>query len=351
MICQGDMRAFSRTVAAAIMQAVQHDSAMSSTLHSVAAVPAALSAFLKGSERRAAVFAELQCGHADAADDAVAAALRAFRNHAASLPMADWPQRFWMLLVATPAMRQAAPGANWREPLGVLADLHPSDRQALLLRLAAGLEEAAAAAVMGLDLPGYRAALASACPRDGDGRPDVTAWRSMAEAIQNTLRHLPPDRVARLARLREAAIEGAVPPRAASAAHEAVARPSAGPPRDWRRRMLAFLAVMVALALAATWFWPVAGEDKSAGPMWQEPEILVEALPRSEPAARFSAANALRSHPDRALILDAEEASLASQADFLAWYSASIESSPGGLVEPVGDLPLDPPPAAAGAPR
>ncbi|MET0580418.1 MAG: hypothetical protein ABWZ08_00420, partial [Pseudoxanthomonas sp.] len=71
---------------------------MSSNLNDAASVPAALSAFLRGVERRGALFAELQCGDREAGDTALAAAMRAFRNHAGTLPMADWPRRFWTLL-------------------------------------------------------------------------------------------------------------------------------------------------------------------------------------------------------------------------------------------------------------
>lgn len=55
----------------------------------VGSPPAALAAFLRGCERRGAVFAELQCGDPDRGDVALAAALRAFRGNAAALPMAD----------------------------------------------------------------------------------------------------------------------------------------------------------------------------------------------------------------------------------------------------------------------
>lgn len=340
------------------MHAALHDSAMSSTLHSAAAAPAALSAFLRGAERRAAVFAELQCGQAEAADLALAVAMRAFRNHAAALPMAEWPQRFWMLLVAVPALRQAAPGAIWPAPLGGFAALQPVPRQALVLRLAAGLEEQAAAAVMGLDLAGYREALACACPRDADGEPDPAAWRNTAESIQNTLRNLPPDRLARLARIREAAIEGSVPMPAqdttgasASAAKHAVVRSAPMAPRAARRLLVAMVLVIVTLALAATWYWPRHGEEATGALAWGDPGIVIEALPESEPAARFNDAQALRSHPDLALIRDPEEPTLVAQADFLAWYSASIEVSPEAIAEPVGEVQVQVPPVAVDAPR
>ncbi|MCH2093428.1 MAG: hypothetical protein MK141_17890, partial [Pseudoxanthomonas sp.] len=106
----------------------------------VGSPPAALAAFLRGCERRGAVFAELQCGDPDRGDVALAAALRAFRGNAAALPMADWPVRFWSLLSSAPPLRTAAPDARWPGALSALAAAAPLDRAALLLRLAGGLQ-------------------------------------------------------------------------------------------------------------------------------------------------------------------------------------------------------------------
>jgi len=70
--------------------------------HPASDVPPALAAFLRGSERRAWVFLWLQGGDPEAADQALAAATRAFQAEAAQLPMADWPGRYWRLLAACP---------------------------------------------------------------------------------------------------------------------------------------------------------------------------------------------------------------------------------------------------------
>ncbi|HJR74015.1 MAG TPA: hypothetical protein VJ806_10305, partial [Luteimonas sp.] len=77
------------------------------SLSDASGVPAAINAFLRGAERRGAVFAELQCGDAVAGDAALAAAMRAFQANAAKAPMGEWPHRFWSLLLATPRLRQA----------------------------------------------------------------------------------------------------------------------------------------------------------------------------------------------------------------------------------------------------
>ncbi|MCD7100416.1 hypothetical protein LRX76_18595, partial [Stenotrophomonas sp. MMGLT7] len=170
--------------------------------------PAALSAFLRGVERRGVVLGQCQCGDEAAGEHALAAAMRAFRKHAAALPMAEWPLRFWSLLAATPQVRRPSTGAAWPADLQALAEPGPDDRLALLLRIAAGLDEGAAAQVLGVPVPDYRQALARACPRDADGQPDAAGWRALAEAVQARIRDLDPAQAARLAALRDSVANG-----------------------------------------------------------------------------------------------------------------------------------------------
>lgn len=295
--------------------------------------PAALAAFLRGCERRGAVFAALQCGDPDRGDVALAAALRAFRAKAAALPMADWPVRFWSLLAATPQLRADGAHAHWSGSLAALAAPAPADRAALLLRLAGGLQEAEAAEALGIDGPAYRDALARACPRDAAGQPDAAGWRALAEAIQQHPRDLSPDRLATLARLREDALAGTrtVPPVAKPAALAVTAPPRR---RRWHWSLLAVL-LLLAAAVAGWWWWdrqgapppsgtagvPAGGDGALALP--PDPVIAVAELPAADaPAVRSDAAMAPHEHADFALLADADEETLAREADFLAWYVA-----------------------------
>lgn len=314
-----------------------------------AAVPAALSAFLRGIERRGALFAELQCGDRDAGDTALAAAMRAFRNHAATLPMADWPRRFWTLLVATPQLRAAASTAHWPSDLRALSLLEPTHRQALLLRLAASLPEDEAAAVLALDTASYEQALAAACPRDAQGQPDPAAWRTLAEAVQARLRDLPPERLARLARLREAALLGTPLPRPAPPPAPAKARAPRQPRRRWPWVLL--VLVLCAGALAATWWWPqwqaspvlAKAVDAGVDRLPPDPEIVSEALPEQAPAARFDAVQGLLTHRDFQLVLAAEDEAIARDADFLAWYASGASELPAPVAEGTpADVPVVP---------
>lgn len=313
---------------------------MSSNLNDAASVPAALSAFLRGVERRGALFAELQCGDRDAGDDALAAAMRAFRNHAGTLPMAEWPRRFWTLLAATPQLRQSAATARWPVGVEALAGLQPLSRQALLLRLAAGLREEEAAAVLGIALEVHQEALASACPRDADGKPDASAWRTLAEAIQSLLRDLPPQRLARLARLREAAILGTRIERPAPATFTAAPVEARRPGRR-RWPWVVLVLLLCAAALAATWWWPqwqashVIGADPEPGVqrLQDKVEIASEDLPAQPAAAKFDASTALLMHPDFELLLEPQDEAIARDADFLAWYAAGASAAPSDAPE------------------
>lgn len=308
-------------------------STMASSDSSSSPAPAALAAFLRGCERRGAVFAELQCGDAERGDVALAAALRAFRAKAAALPMADWPARFWSLLAATPQLRADGPNARWPGDFSALASSAPADRSALLLRLAGGLQEAEAAGVLGLEGAAYRDALARACPRDTLGHPDAAGWRTLAEAIQQHLRELPADRLATLARLREEALAGIrLSPREATAI-PAVAGET---PRRGRWVPMAVVVLLVALAAAAAFWWwrssslPSAttqvaapADDDGVQALPPDPVITVDELPPAgSPAAHADTAAPPASDPDAALLADADEPR-AREADFLAWYVAT----------------------------
>ncbi|MCW5582017.1 MAG: hypothetical protein KIS72_11810, partial [Luteimonas sp.] len=74
------------------------------------AARAALNAFLRGVERRGVVFAEWQGGDAEAGDVALAATLRGFGEVAGEVPFAEWPRRFWAMLLAAPGLRGAGAG-------------------------------------------------------------------------------------------------------------------------------------------------------------------------------------------------------------------------------------------------
>lgn len=304
------------------------------TLQDASAAPAALTAFLRGVERRGAVFAQLLAGDEAEGDAALSLAMHAFRRLAARSPFADWPRRFWAQLLAAPALRQPPRSPAWAPQFAWLGELGHGPRAALLLRLVAGLSEADAAAVLGVARPTYRLALQRALPHHADGSADVEAWRALGDAAQAMVRSLPAERLAHLAHEREDAI------------HPGTRRPapaptSAGAPPRWWRPALAAVAVATVVALAAT-FWPALRGVGGTAPQG----ILSEPLPPAdEPAARYPPEAALASHRDLDLLLAVErgEAAGAAAADpaFHAWYAAQLAQQGEGTGAPS-------PPAADG---
>jgi hypothetical protein len=289
-------------------------------------ISTALAAFLRGVERRGAVLAELQCGDALAGDSALAAAMRAFRLAACDGPMADWPRHFWSLLLATPQLRRPPPAPHWPQELTWLGRLTPGPRAALLLRLASGLDEAEAAAVLSVAPASYRLALRRALPHREDGRADPAAWARLREQVHRRIKTLPAERLAHLARLREAAIAG-------TAAHSQPA--TRAPTPDLQRALWAGFALCV-VALAATWAWP----------WWQLrgglEGIRFDDLRAERPAARYDEELALLGHRDFDLLADPAGRSAAEDLAFYSWLAAQAPAEP-------TDPPLDVPVSAAAA--
>ncbi len=307
------------------------------SLSDASGVPAAINAFLRGVERRSAVFAELQCGDAAAGDAALAAAMRAFHANAAKAPMGEWPHRFWSLLLATPMLRRATPLPGRADALGPLARVGHGPRAALLLRLAAGLGDTEAAAALGIAPATYRQALQRALPRRADGSADEAAWRALATAVQTAIKQLPPQRLAHLARLRESALRP-VAERGRTAPARSEPEPTTTSRRGWRIALWAGV-VACAGAFAATFLWPATERREPSG----APDIRTVSLPDAEaPASRYDAELGRLSDRDFELLLDAGDEAVYLGLDFYAWYAAQAAApandrnpGPPGAPEPM----------------
>ena len=253
--------------------------------HTATASPAALDAFLKGVERRAWVLAQAQCGDARAAEIALAATLMRFRHGAGELSMSAWPLRLWALLLARPELRRVG---STGVPDG-LHGLSGGPRAILLLRLVAGLEEAAMAEVLGVSPAAVRLSLARAV--QALPAPAAESLAALHEEFRCRVRELPNDRVQRLAALRQASTGGA----------------SAGlaPARSRPRRLLLALwlaLAAVAAAFVSTFFLAPVEPPLAPGEQRELPLALPTTLsPESAALASPDFEAALEAGPDRVL--------------------------------------------------
>jgi hypothetical protein len=274
----------------------------------------ALSAFLRGIERRGAVLAELQAGDAAAGDTALAEAMRRFRPEAGSVPMAEWPRRFWALLLAQPRLQQRTEVAVPIEATDRLGELGSGPRAALLLRVAAGLSEDEAADVLGVSVASYRLALQRALPHHADGRADPLAWQQLREQIHRRIKTLPPERLVRLSSAREAVLRG---DEAAASAGPGASVPIERP--RWLMPLLWSLLALCALALVAT-FLP---SGSSRGGVAAGRRVQIEPLPAADsPAARYGDEAGMVMHRDFALLADPQGEAAAQDMEFHSWLAA-----------------------------
>lgn len=285
-------------------------------------VPAALSAFLRGIERRAYVLALSQCAEPALARDALAQTVRSFRSVCIATPLSGWPASFWALLLAQPELTRGRSG------LPELATLSSGPRAALLLRLVAGLDFSHAAQVLGVPEPAFRYASQSALQQLGEAGISYAALSALRERLHRQIKALPEADVEAVTAARERAL-AEHPPALATVA------PSAAP--GSRRLLWGGLAALV-LAFAAT-FWPPA---KPPPPTL--PPGTTQPLPpvvSSAPARRVPTAADTVSHPDYPQLAEPELAALAADTALLSWLAGDPEAAAA-----IPDLPDETPPTA-----
>ena len=309
---------------------------------------AALAAFLRGVERRAALLAELQCGTPALGDAALGASLRAFRRVAGSRPLAQWPRLFWGLLLAAPQLRRPAPAAEWAPSWRPLAAVGNGPRAALLLRLVAGLDLDEAAAVLEVEPTRCRQAVRHALRATAEGRTEAETWSDWEAAVQHGLKGLPASRLAQLARLREQVLgmPAAAEERRTPAPE---ARPARVSPGRWRVPAWG-VAILCIAGLAATFVGP----EWFTGRADIDPKIRTEPLPPPQaPQSRFD--GDLRAWSDRDFDLLADPAGLqaAGRLPLLAWYAAqrtTLAAEPGAAAADPSQVAVMPSAAAPEVP-
>ncbi len=265
----------------------------------------ALAAFLRGIERRAFVFAQVQSGQDEQALASVGRAMRAFRSVSGVTPLSGWPAGFWSLLLAQAELS----GGQAPEP--ELSHLGAGPRAALLLRLVGGLDFVHAAQVLGVAEPTYRFALQRALQQLGEAGVSYAALGQLRERLHRQVKTLPAHHVEALAVLRGRVMRDEQEP-------AAVPPP---PPSPWPRRLAWVALLLLAVAFAATWWEPA-------------PPLLpgaVQDLPAETPSGPAVAASDDAGqviHPDYAALARPEDAALAADLAFLSWLAARDASPP-----------------------
>ncbi len=194
------------------MEAVLHvsrtvmNSPTSNTLDAVTGTTTALMGFLRGIERRAAIFAELQCGEAAHGDQTLAPIFNAFVAIARAAPQVEWLRLFWTNFLESPALATEPLAPFWEGDFAPLARLDFAARAVVLARLVAELDDQQASLIFGVSQESYRQALQRALPQRADGKPDGEAWLALRSEARYVLEELSPERSAAVARMREAVV-------------------------------------------------------------------------------------------------------------------------------------------------
>ena len=275
---------------------------------------AAITAFFRGLERRAQLVALVQAGQVRAAQAALAATERVFCQDAEQWPIAQWPLQYWRLLLSVPSMgRTNPPDAN--TPLQGIARLPATQRAAVLLHLAAALNEEDAAAVLGVSVATYQHRIREALPKDQLQQPDIDVWRAWQAAIQRELKAtqplLPPTSHAANHSTRQTERSTQ-----ARSSHTTQAAHRAG----WGKKPWLWAAMLVCIAaFIATFFLPKRTAEDAAPLTWTT-DIQQEVLPEAPPAARFTDTD-LDLHPDARMLRQPQTLALAQQLPLLAWYA------------------------------
>lgn len=291
--------------------------------------PPAIAAFVRGVDQRARLLATVQAGAITPAERAMAVVARVFASEASQWPIAQWPQQYWRLLLATPHLRQ--PGASEAGlPLQGVSRLPPTQRAAVLLQLVAELDDVTAATALGTSVASYQDAIRAGLPLDALGKPDLDVWRAWRATVQRELAKAPPAPATLVRGLRtepgsarnNRTHDGSEPASKASADDINDDNIDADDGAHRHARWLWLAVAVCVLAFAGTFFLHPAG--RAVLQRWTA-NIKVEPLAAADaPKARFDAGD-IALHPDRALLEAPEEEAHASQLALLSWLAVNSE--------------------------
>ena len=265
---------------------------------------AALPQFLRGIGKRGYVLAEAQCGESARAQQALNATIAEFRDVATHLPLAQWPEQFWQRLLAQPTLRTYTPLQHDADPL---THLSAGPRAALLLRLAAGLNNTHAAAVLRVSPAAYRQALHRALHVLHEQGIDEAALRKLRGRMQQRVKALPEQ----FLQIPAPDLSQKIAVRDATSA--VIAHTHRSPPH-WVRPALSIALVILVLGFVATF---VHRPPLAAG------AVKSEQLPEQPVATTLAPFAVALASPDFELLNDPDSERDARDLALLSWFDAS----------------------------
>lgn len=275
-----------------------------------------LPAFLRGIEARAFVLIQCQCGDGAAALRALAAAEVAFAAQAASLPLPQWPLRFWSDVLRQPALISSA---TIEPPLAAMSS---GTRAALLLRLVAGLDTQHAAQALGVAEVAYERAVERALvelARQG------TTPQELHDALHARARALTAAQRDALLTVRDAALNNSSAAVTTSVA--AGGGTAATPAIAWLRPAAWAGLVLASLAFVGTFVW---SPPPALAPGQSQP--LPDDGPTAAPALDDAA---VVMHPDYAQLAAPADEAIAQRLALLSWIAAGAPPAVGAAAPPL----------------
>jgi Sigma-70, region 4 len=272
----------------------------------------AMQSFRRGIDRRAYVLARAQCGNTDLVYQALIAVDEAFNQEANALPIAQWPIRFWTLLLSRKELTQGS------SPWQALASISHGSRAALLLRLVGGLDFSHAAQVLGISEETYRFALQRGLEQLQTNGHSMAELERLRDDFFDEVKQLSHEQLTtniQQANRHAASISDTKPEyetNSGKQVSEDLPKRLIKTPKTWWRRWLWMLLTLMVVAVAAVAFY-----------RYQQHQRELEALVIQARATEADKqAGDLLVHADYDLIAAGDALQSAQEINFYSWLAA-----------------------------
>jgi hypothetical protein len=269
-----------------------------------------MQSFRRGIDRRAYVLARAQCGDATLVHQALIGVDHAFKQEAEGLPIAQWPIRFWTLLLSRKELMQGD------SPWQALSAIGRGSRAALLLRLVGGLDFPHAAQVLGISEETYRFALQRGLEQLQSAGYSMTELEQLRDAFFDEVKQLSADELS--ASLQQASAELSASQHAGTDGmqKDAVAELEFSKPQQASKRngsrwwLYVLIAAVISLLAAAAYFW----DQKNRQAQARAAQVSATEQDR--------AAGDLLMHADYEVIAAGDTLDSVQEANFYSWLAA-----------------------------